>query len=96
MICHAIKGFTEFRQQYPVEPYKVDIYLPNIDMAVECDERGHTRYSPLEEIVREQFIIQRLACSFERYDPAHPDQVGNIINKIFKAILKRAHVDTHD
>lgn len=96
MICHAIEGFTEVRQQYPVGPYKVDIYLPDLGMAVECDERGHASYSPLKEIVREQFIVQSLACTFERYDPAHPNQVGDIINAIFKAILKGSHVYPYD
>ena len=87
-ICQAIKGFTEFRQQYPVGPYQIDMYLPNLKMAVECDERRHSGYLKFEEDIREQFIIQKIGCSFERYDPAYPKQVGEIINTIFQAILK--------
>ena len=87
-ICQAIKGFTEFRQQYPVGPYQIDMYLPDLKMAVECDERRHSGYLKFEEDIREQFIIQKIGCSFERYDPAYPKQVGEIINTIFQAILK--------
>lgn len=89
-ICHAIKGFTDFRQQYPVGPYKVDIYLPDLNIVVECDERGHSGYSQFKEVIREQFIIQRIGCRFERYDPAYPNQVGKNINTIFQAILKES------
>jgi len=86
MICEAIKDLTEFRQQYPVGPYKIDVYLPDLKMAVECDERGHTGYSKLKEYIREQFIVEQIGCHFKRYDPAYPSQVGQIINAIFKAI----------
>ena len=87
-ICEAIKGFTEFRQQYPVGPYKIDMYLPDLKIGVECDERGHAGYSEFKEAIREQFIVQQIGCRFERYDPAYPRQVGKIINTIFKAIFK--------
>lgn len=88
IICEAIKGFTKFRQQYPVGPgpYIIDIYLPDLKMAVECDERGHAGYSKLKEYIREQFIVEQIGCHFKRYDPAYPSQVGQIINAIFKAI----------
>ena len=90
-ICNAIKGFTEFRQQYQVGPYRIDMYLPELKIAVECDERGHSGYSKFEEDIREQFIVQKTGCRFERYDPVYPKQVGKIINIIFQAILKEQY-----
>ena len=86
IICTAIKGFTKFSQQYQVGPYKLDMYLKDLKIAVECDECGHTSYSEIEEIIREQFIMEELGCQFLRYDPVYPAQVGKVINSIFRAI----------
>ena len=88
-IHYAVKGFTELRQQYPIGPYKVDIYLPDLNIVVECDEQGHSGYSQFKEEIREQFIAQEIGCKFIRYDPIYPKQVGKIINTIFREIFKK-------
>ena len=87
-ICEAIKGFTPHSRQYPVGPYKIDLYLRDLKIVVECDEMKHRTYSKLNEAIREQFIKEKLDCKFLRYDPARPEQVGGIINKIIRSILR--------
>ena len=88
IICEAIKGFTHHFRQYPVGPYKIDLYLSDLKMAVECDEMNHRTYSELNEAIREQFIKEKLDCKFLRYDPAFPEQVGVIINQIIRSIIR--------
>ena len=83
IICEAIKGFTNYYRQYSVGPYKIDLYLRDLKIAVECDEMNHSSYSELDEAIREQYVKEKLDCKILRYDPAYPMQVGGIINTIF-------------
>lgn len=90
IICEAIKGFTVYYRQYSVGPYKIDLYLRNLKIAVECDEMSHSSYPKLDEAIREQYVSEELDCKFIRYNPAYPIQVGGIINTIFRTIIDQA------
>jgi len=87
VICEAVKDFTKFQRQYSIVPYKIDLYLPEIKLAIECDERGHADYSNFMEDHRERYIVEKISCKFKRYNPAYPGQVGQIINFIFREIF---------
>lgn len=67
----------------PVGPYRIDLYLPTLNIAVECDELDHTRYDASEEAERQAFIERALGCRFIRYNPqAAGFNVGSVINRI--------------
>jgi len=90
IITHAIKGFTQFKRQYSVFPYKVDLYLPEINMCVECDELNHkTGYDKYSQEYRERIIVSKLNCKMLRFNPNETDfNIGDIVNQIFSYIIK--------
>jgi very-short-patch-repair endonuclease len=86
-IMAALEDLIPCQRQYTVNGYKVDLYLPTVRLAIECDEHGHKSYARLKEIVRQVCIEVTQACTFLRYDPYAPDfDIGTIINKILKHI----------
>lgn len=84
----SLAGFpVTVRTEYPVGPYKIDIYIPELELAIECDERNHSGYCPFEEEGREDYIKGKLGGTFYRHNPDDPKtNVGMIINHIFKLI----------
>jgi very-short-patch-repair endonuclease len=83
------RAFQHLRtiQQYKVAPYSIDLYFPDYRIAVECDEEGHRRYTPKAERKRQNYIEQRLNCTFVRYNPDSPNfNIGDVINEIIVLI----------
>ena len=60
-------------QQYKVGPYKVDMYLPKANIAVECDEYDHQKYDVVTETNRQLYIEKQLQCRFVRFNPYNMD-----------------------
>ena len=61
-------------------PYKIDLYFINFKIAIEVDEFGHKGYYIEKEDKREQFIINKLNCTFIRFNPDKKDfNIGDII-----------------
>lgn len=57
-------------RQFVVHPYRVDLYFPEINTVVECDEHGHAAYDRLKEASRERFIcLQMKGARFVRFNP---------------------------
>jgi very-short-patch-repair endonuclease len=90
IIKEAINNLTPAFSQYHIDGYRIDLYLPDLKLAIECDERGHKHYSILKHEFRQHYIEQKMQCQFIRFDP-HKEEfnIGTVINKIFlKIILK--------
>lgn len=93
-IINSISGIVEYKTQFGIDGYKIDLYLPKLNIAIECDELNHQRscnkslYSV--DKVREKNIAQKMRCEFIRFNPDNPKfNIGKIINQIFKEVLKR-------
>lgn len=43
-IIKAAFKHLEVYEQYPVGNYRVDLYIPSLNLVVECDEYGHEHY----------------------------------------------------
>ncbi|MGD0400216.1 MAG: DUF559 domain-containing protein [Syntrophobacteraceae bacterium] len=83
-VIAAIEGFTRYERQYPVYEYKVDLYLIDWKIAVECDEEGHQNYPKWEEETRQRSIERHLDCKFVRFNPYEDNfLIGKVINEIF-------------
>jgi len=91
IIKGAIDGFTSYHEQYYVAPYKVDLYLKDLNIAIECDERGHKNgYYGLDEEMRQKTIENALGCQFIRFNPDDKNfNIGDVINKIFSLLLPK-------
>jgi very-short-patch-repair endonuclease len=69
--------------QYDVGVYRVDMYFPKYRIAVECDENGHPYYDGETEKSRQEYITQKLGCTWIRYNPYDENfDVFRLINTI--------------
>lgn len=86
-IGHILRSipFISLRH-YQVGQYKVDCYLPDINMVIECDEYDHKKYNKQKETERELFIMNELKCTMIRYNP-HEENF-NILDVIHEIIFK--------
>ena len=71
--------------QYTVDNYRIDLYFPEYNIALECDEDGHN--IPINKILdeyREQYIKNKINCTFIRFKPYDKDfNIFKLINEIF-------------
>ena len=95
------KSFAEYEctQQFFVpredkNGYFIDLYIRGKDknIAIEIDENGHNSYDEEFEIVREQYIKEKLGCDFIRFNPDCKNfNIGTVINKIRSTTSKKIH-----
>jgi len=89
IICSLEGILKEFKPQHHVGGYKIDLYLPEVNIAIECDERGHKHHQQWKDEFREFVIKNKLGCEFIRYNPDEPGfNIGRVVNVLFKKILK--------
>ncbi|MFY7939001.1 MAG: BRO family protein [Flavobacterium sp.] len=73
-------------RQFAVHGYRIDLYLAKVNLAIECDERGHLHGYP-NDSVREQTIKSALGCSFVRFNPNEAGfNIGDVIFAIRKLV----------
>ena len=79
-----------FNFNFMLENTRVDMYLPEYNIAVECDENNHSGYSSKEESKRFSVISAALHCDWIRYDPYSADfDIFRLINQLLIAMQKR-------
>lgn len=77
--------YKEYKLQYSIGTYRIDLYFPNEKLAIECDEYGHKDRNSEYEKDRELFIKNELKCNFIRYNPDDPNFcIFKLIQKIVK------------
>lgn len=90
IISESIKDIVEFKMQYYIDGYKIDLYIPKYKLAVECDEFAHYDRDTNYEDVREKYIKEKLNCEFIRYNPDKENfNIGVVINKILMKIINK-------
>ena len=73
--------------QYIVGNYRIDLYFPDYNLAIECDEFDHQRYHQGVDEKRQSVIEMQLGCVFIRYNPDCPNfHIGDVINQIIQYI----------
>ena len=87
-LCNCIKNITDVYRQYKVGSYFVDLYIPKINIVVECDEDGHKHRNTIDEHTREEFIKTKLGCEFIRFNPNETNfDLSEVINKILILLI---------
>lgn len=87
-IQEAFKGVVPMVRQYRVNSYLIDLYIPSIKIAIECDEHGHTGYDQIKEEQRQKHIENKLGCTFIRFNPSSPDfDLANLFNTILSKVF---------
>lgn len=91
-IPYIIESFKDVYNpiyQYKVGNYFIDLYIPELNLVIECDENGHRFYDKQKELEREQYIKNKLGCEFIRYNPNDKNfKVTDVVNEIIKYALK--------
>ena len=84
-----VLGITRFERQYSklkCGNYRIDLYLPEINVAIEYDENGHKRYTYEAQELRQELIEKELGCRFIRVSD-DKDHVTNSAIVIRELIL---------
>lgn len=90
IIVNSFKDILDIKLQFAVGDYKVDAYIPELKLAVECDEFGHQDIDLDYENERQLFIEKTIGCTFLRFNPHDSAfSIGNVINTINKMIIKK-------
>ena len=81
LIPFDIKGIN----QYTVLNYRIDYYIPNLNIAIEYDENDHKNYSYEAQEGRQKEIEKELGCRFIRVSDKNSDEynIGLVIKGIF-------------
>ena len=88
-ITKSFKGEEMIRQYGVFNRYKIDLYFPEYNLAIECDELCHKDRDREYEMTREKTIKEELCCVFIRFNPdSEKFCVFEVINKIFIHITK--------
>jgi very-short-patch-repair endonuclease len=77
-------------KQFKVGRYRVDLYVEEYNLVVECDEYNHSDRNPKEEKERECFIKSELGCDFIRFNPDSKDfSIFSVLGDIHQHILNK-------
>ena len=77
-----------FEFQKSVANYRIDLYLPSLQLAIEIDENNHADRSPSFEQVRQERIQEELGCRFLRINPDASDfKLSSCVGRIMREIV---------
>ena len=65
-----IKGI----RQYNIDKYRIDYYIPSLNIAIEYDENGHANYTYEQHEGRQKEIEKELGCKFIRVTDENSDE----------------------
>lgn len=85
-LIETLKPFNiKGTRQYYTLGYRIDFYIPSLNIAIEYDENNHNRYTYEQHEGRQNKIENELGCKFIRVSDKETDEynIGYIIKKIF-------------
>jgi very-short-patch-repair endonuclease len=90
LIAQLTKAFPcKAIEQFCIGDYRIDLYLPQFKIAIECDEFNHDEYDPSSDDERTRFITRQLNCKWVRFDPyASTFNIFAVIRDIFKHLIR--------
>ena len=88
-IMNSFKDITICEPEFNVGKYRVDMYLPEYNIVIECDEFDHDDRDDKYEKDREDYIKRMLNSEIIRFNPDDTGfRISNVINKILKMIIQ--------
>ncbi|QKE44570.1 putative Bro-N domain-containing protein [Yalta virus] len=78
----------EHRFLFPIGEIKIDLYFPDIKLAIECDLSNENDFDNIAKIIdRDEYIQRQLSCQVIRYRPqARNFSIFLVIKKVFDYI----------
>ena len=90
----ALPDDININYQYCVDSYFVDMYLPDYNLVIECDEFGHSKYNKNKDKEREEYIKNKLKCDFIRFNPDNENfNILIIIKQIYEKIIMKGKLN---
>lgn len=91
-ILNEIKDFCDkfnikYECQYRVLNYKIDMYIPDINLAIEIDEIEHNQKIIYDE-QREKDIVSEIHCSFFRIKESDNKSIGTILGEFVDTYIR--------
>lgn len=84
----CVKTGIKCKYQYNVGKYYIDVFLPDLKLAIEIDENDHKYYNQEKENERQRYIEEQLECKFIKCNPQSLDfNTENLIASIVKEII---------
>jgi very-short-patch-repair endonuclease len=89
------------QKQYRLERYRLDVYLPDVKLAVEIDERGHQHYDATQEREKEHCIashgirLLRLNPHQGSIHPNNPHLTETQLNHVGLTLIRMVWEATH-
>jgi very-short-patch-repair endonuclease len=81
-IFNSLNGVIDVKRQIYFGSYRVDLYFPEHNLVVECDENNHNDREPLYEKTRENYILS-LGKTIIRYNPNDKNfELSMVLNEI--------------
>lgn len=74
-------------EQYQVGNYRIDLYIPSYNIAIEIDEAEH-KYKKDYDTIRQKYIEKQIHCKFIRVNEG--ESCGSVIARITKELYKSA------
>lgn len=87
-------GLQIFKKQYKVFDYKIDLYLPELNIAIEYDENSHQNYTYEQQEGRQKKIEDKLGCKFIRV--SDNNNLFYNIGLVIKTIYEMDHNKCND
>ena len=88
-IANSFCDILDVNQQQKIDKYKVDLYFPEYNLAIECDENNHDDRDVVYEKTREDYILS-LGNTIIRFNPNDKKfDLSLVLREINKIILKK-------
>lgn len=68
-VYETLSSSFTLKKQYKVLNYRIDLYIIEKKIAIECDENNHKDRDQQYEKKRENDIIEAIGCKFIRFNP---------------------------
>lgn len=69
----------DYSEQYLVDNYRIDLYIPEYNIAIEIDEEEH-KYKRDYDLARQNYIENKIHCKFIRINEG--ESCGSVIARI--------------
>lgn len=88
-IENSYSSILNVKRQYIFGNYRVDLYFVDYKLVIECDENNHNDRDPINEKVRENYIIS-LGNKIIRYNPnASSFDLSNVLREINSILFSK-------
>jgi very-short-patch-repair endonuclease len=88
-IYNSFNSIFKIKRQFIIKKYKVDLYFPEYNLVIECDENNHENRDPLYEKTRENYITS-LGNTIIRFNPNDEKfELSYVIKEVIKVLFSK-------